>query len=83
MVTIHGLRLLLALACLALAARASPGLALSRRAARRDRTLVARLEQALAAGDRAALLALTVKDTDASTVDEFARSGRHQSARGS
>ena len=34
--------------------------------------LVARLEQALAGGDRAALLALTVKDTDASTVDDFA-----------
>jgi hypothetical protein len=67
------LRLLLALACLALApaylyaAEAqppSPPDAIEK--------LVARLEQALAASDRAALLALTVKDTDASTVDEFA-----------
>jgi hypothetical protein len=34
--------------------------------------LVARLEQALGAGDRAALIALAIKDTDASTLDEFA-----------
>ena len=34
--------------------------------------LVVRLEQAMAAGDRAALIGLAVKDTDASTLDEFA-----------
>ena len=33
--------------------------------------LVVRLEQAMTAGDRAAMLALAVKDTDASTLDEF------------
>jgi hypothetical protein len=33
--------------------------------------LVVRLEQAMSAGDRAAMLALAVKDTDASTLDEF------------
>ena len=63
------LRLVLALACLvfAQAARAQPPTppdAIEK--------LVVRLEQALAGGDRAALLALTVKDTDASTVDDFA-----------
>jgi hypothetical protein len=36
--------------------------------------LVVRLEQALSTQDRAALLALSVKDTDASSVDEFAES---------
>ena len=36
--------------------------------------LVARVEQALAGGDRDALLALTVRDTDAASVDEFAES---------
>ncbi len=65
------LRLVLALACLSLAHAAhgqppSPPDAIEK--------LVARLEQALAVADRAALLALTVKDTDASTVDEFAES---------
>jgi hypothetical protein len=34
--------------------------------------LVVRLEQAMAAGDRAALIGLAIKDTDASTLDEFA-----------
>jgi hypothetical protein len=34
--------------------------------------LVVRLEQALAGGDRAALIGLAIKDTDASTLDEFA-----------
>jgi hypothetical protein len=64
------LRVLLSLACLSIAQVAaaqpppSPPDAIEK--------LVARLEQALAGGDRAALLALTVKDTDASTVDEFA-----------
>ena len=62
------LRLALALACLLIAAAAgaqpSPPDAIEK--------LIARLEQALASGDRNALLALTVKDTDASTVDEFA-----------
>ena len=63
------LRLLLALACLSIAHAAggqppSPPDAIEK--------LVARLEQALAGGDRAALLALTVKDTDASTLDDFA-----------
>ena len=62
-------RLLLALACLALASSVAgqpptPPDAIEK--------LVARLEQALAKSDRAALLALTVKDTDASTLDEFA-----------
>jgi hypothetical protein len=33
--------------------------------------LVARLEQALAAEDRAGLLSLTIKDTDASSLDDF------------
>ncbi len=63
------LRLLLALACLSIAHTASgqppsPPDAIEK--------LVARLEQALAGGDRAALLALTVRDTDASTMDDFA-----------
>ena len=63
------LRLLVALACLSLACPAgaqplSPPDAIEK--------LVVRLEQALTSGDRAALLALTVKDTDASTLDEFA-----------
>jgi hypothetical protein len=67
------LRVLLALACLSLA----PGLSSEARAQLPSppdaiERLVARLEQALAGGDRAALLALTVKDTDASSVDEFA-----------
>src|SRR5262245_844927 len=43
--------------------------------------LVARLEQALAGGDRAGLLALTVKDTDASTVDEFAEAAGNNPTR--
>jgi Peptidase family M1 domain len=63
------LRLLLALACLSIAHAAggqppSPPDAIEK--------LVVRLEQALAGGDRAALLALTVRDTDASTLDDFA-----------
>jgi len=61
------LRLVLALACLSVAASAraqpSPPDAIEK--------LVARLEQVLQSGDRNALLALTVKDTDASTLDEF------------
>ncbi len=61
------LRLVLALACLFVAASAraqpSPPDAIEK--------LVARLEQVLQSGDRNALLALTVKDTDASTLDEF------------
>jgi len=61
--------LLLALACLSFAQAAAgqpptPPDAIEK--------LVARLEQALAGGDRGALLALTVRDTDASTLDEFA-----------
>ena len=64
------LRLLLALACLslALAAGAQP----LPSAPDAIEKLVARLEQALARSDRAALLTLTVKDTDASTLDDFA-----------
>jgi hypothetical protein len=64
------LRLVLALACLSLANAAgaqplpAPPDAIEK--------LVARLEQALARSDRAALLTLTVKDTDASTLDDFA-----------
>ena len=65
------IRLVLALVCLSFA-HATHGQPLSPPDA--IEKLVARLEQALAAGDRAALLALTVKDTDASTVDEFAES---------
>ncbi len=67
------LRVLLALACLSLAPGLSSG-ASAQPPSPPDaiEKLVARLEQALAGGDRAALLALTVKDTDASTVDEFA-----------
>ena len=61
-------RLALALAWLSIAgaaaAQTSPPDAIEK--------LVARLEQALASGDRNALLALTIKDTDASTIDEFA-----------
>src|SRR5262245_38828808 len=62
-------RLFLVLSCLALASsvggqQLTPPDAIEK--------LVARLEQALAKSDRAALLALTVKDTDASTLDEFA-----------
>ena len=61
------LRLVLALACLSVAASAraqpSPPDAIEK--------LVARLEQVLQSGDRNALLALTGKDTDASTLDEF------------
>ncbi|HEY7499187.1 MAG TPA: M1 family aminopeptidase [Vicinamibacterales bacterium] len=64
-----GPRLLLALACLLAAQPASaqppsPPDAIEK--------LVARLEQALTNGDRSALLALAVRDTDASTLDEFA-----------
>jgi hypothetical protein len=61
------LRLLVALACLSIAVTAgaqSPPDAIEK--------MVARLEQALLTGDRPALLALTVKDADASTLDEFA-----------
>jgi hypothetical protein len=63
------LRLLLALACLSFAQTAggqppSPPDAIEK--------LVARLEQALGSGDRTALLALTVRDTDASSLDDFA-----------
>ena len=67
------LRLLVALACLSLAPGLSSG-AGAQPPSPPDaiEKLVVRLEQALAGGDRAALLALTVKDTDASTVDEFA-----------
>jgi hypothetical protein len=61
-------RLLLALACL-LAAHA--GAAQVPTPPDAIEKLVARLEQALASGDRAALLALAVRDTDASTLDEF------------
>ena len=35
-------------------------------------TLVARLEQSLSTGDRGAMRQLAVKDTDASTLDDFA-----------
>jgi len=61
-------RVLLTLACLSLAPPLaaqppSPPDAIEK--------LVVRLEQAMTAGDRAALLALAVKDTDASTLDEF------------
>jgi hypothetical protein len=67
------LRLLLALACLALAPVPSSGAGVQPPSPPDAiEKLVARLEQALAGSDRAALLALTVKDTDASTVDEFA-----------
>ena len=62
------LRILLALACLCVArvAAGQPPDAIEK--------LVVRLEQALSTQDRAALLALTVKDTDASSVDEFSDS---------
>ena len=61
-------RVLLSLACLSFALSAaaqppSPPDAIEK--------LVVRLEQAMSAGDRAALLSLAVKDTDASTLDEF------------
>jgi hypothetical protein len=60
-------RLVLALAWLSMAAAAraqpTPPDAIEK--------LVARLEQALASSDRNALLTLTVKDTDASTLDAF------------
>ena len=64
-----GRGLILALACLfvahgATAQTPSPPDAIEK--------LVARLEQALASGDRAALIGLAIKDTDASTLDEFA-----------
>ncbi len=67
------LRVLLALTCLSLAPGLSSG-AGAQPLSPPDaiEKLVARLEQALAGSDRAALLALTVRDTDASTVDEFA-----------
>jgi hypothetical protein len=61
-----GPRLVLALACMFVAhgaAAQTPPDAIEK--------LVARLEQALAAGDRPALIGLAVKDTDASTLDEF------------
>src|SRR5262245_1346366 len=62
-------RLVLVLACPLLAGPApaqpiSPADAIEK--------LVVRLEQALSTGDRAALLALAVRDTDASSLDEFA-----------
>jgi hypothetical protein len=64
-------RLLLALACLLLLGptRAAAQLPTPPDAIEK---LLARLEQALATGDRAALLALAIRDTDASTLDEFA-----------
>src|SRR4030095_5406813 len=63
------LRLFAVLACLAVAQVAAgpptpkPPDAIER--------LVARLEQALAGGDRAALMSLTARDTDAASFDEF------------
>ena len=68
------LRVLLALACLSSLSLGLPSEARAQPPSPPDaiEKLIARLEQALAGGDRAALLALTVKDTDASTVDEFA-----------
>jgi hypothetical protein len=73
-----GSRLLVALACLVLAVPASgqptsPPDAIEK--------LVARLEQALTAGDRPALLALAVRDTDASTLDEFASAAGNKPTR--
>jgi hypothetical protein len=66
-------RLCLALACLVLAqaASAQPAAPVPPAGDAFDK-LVARLEQALATGDRAALVALAVRDTDASTLDDFA-----------
>jgi len=64
------LRLFAVLACLAVAQVAAgqptpkPPDAIER--------LVARLEQALSGGDRAALLTLTARDTDAASLDDFA-----------
>ena len=65
-------RLRLALACLVLAQAASGQPAAQAPAADTFDKLIAKLEQALATGDRAALVALAVRDTDASTLDEFA-----------
>jgi Peptidase family M1 domain len=66
---ITGPRLLWSLACLLVAHTAAAQLPSPPDAIEK---LVARLEQALLAGDRAALLAMAVRDTDASTLDEFA-----------
>ncbi|HET7220652.1 MAG TPA: M1 family aminopeptidase [Vicinamibacterales bacterium] len=62
-------RVLLMLACLSLA---WPAAAQPPTPPDAIEKLVVRLEQAMSAGDRAAMLALAVKDTDASTLDEFA-----------
>jgi Peptidase family M1 domain len=66
-------RLLFSLACLFLALVPTPAAA-PQLPSPPDaiEKLVARLEQALASGDRAALIGLAVKDTDASSLDEFA-----------
>jgi hypothetical protein len=58
------------LACLAVASSARGQTAAPKPPDAIER-LVARLEQALAGGDRAALLSLTARDTDAASVDEF------------
>lgn len=66
-------RLLVMLACLLLASAASAQPAVpAPPATEAFDKLIARLEQALLTGDRAALLSLAVRDSDASTLDEFA-----------
>ncbi len=64
-----GPRLLLALACLLLVRPAS---AQPPSPPDEIEKLIVRLEQALGAADRSALLGLAVRDTDASSLDEFA-----------
>jgi hypothetical protein len=71
-------RLFLLLGCLLIADTAS-----AQPAAPADafEKLVVRLEQALSAGDRPALLALAVRDTDASSLDEFAAAAGEKPSR--
>ncbi len=73
-----GHRLVLALACWFVASGAAAQTPTPPDAIEK---LVVRLEQALAAGDRAALISLAVKDSDASSLDEFAAAAGEKPAR--
>ena len=68
-----GLRLFVALAFLVVAQTAGAQTQAPSQPPDVIEKLVARLEQALATSDRAALMALTARDTDAASFDEFAQ----------
>jgi hypothetical protein len=68
-------RLCLALACVLLAQAASAQTTVQAPAADAFDKLIARLEQALLNSERAALVGLVARDTDASTLDEFVGAG--------